>query len=121
MNNEYNNNNYNLNVQNVLNLDTFYKNNKLIDETIKCDNTKRINLNFSNYLNPSNMNNSGFGNVKIYKNLYPEQTRKNDNNREINLDRIKNDNNLTFNSYNINDEYFRGGFDTRIYNKKTIN
>jgi hypothetical protein len=42
-----------------------------IDETIKCDNTKRINLNFSNYLNPSNMNNSGFGNVKIYKNLYP--------------------------------------------------
>ena len=112
---EFNNQNVN-----NLSLDTFY-NNKLIDNNINCNNTKRNNLNFSNYLNPSKMSNNGFGNINNYTNLYPEQTRKIENNRENNLDRFNYDNNLIFNNYNINDEYFRGGFDSRIHNKKTIN
>ena len=107
---------------NVLNtLDNYFLiNNNL--SNLNNDNTKRKNLNYSNYLNPMNMSNTGIGNVNIYNSLlYPEQTRKIDNTREKNYNNYNYDNNLLYNNYNVNDEYFRNGYDSRIINKKMIN
>ena len=95
-----------------------------INSNDKCDNTnniKRLNINYGNYYNPSNMSNSGFGDINIYnKLLYPIQTRDIQMNmdiRESNINRLNNNEIFNYNLYNVNDKYFRNGFDTRETNK----
>ena len=88
------------------------------------DNTKRINLNYSNLVTPPNKSNTGVGNIEIYNELlYPLQTRRieTDNKmvRELTINYDRMDDYRPDNYTTLQDEiFFRGGIDTRSNNKK---
>lgn len=80
---------------------------------------KKLNLNYY-YIPQGNKSNAGFGNLCIYDKLYPEQGRKINNNRGLETEFLNVSNKQQCFGCDMIDEHslFRGGIDSRIFNKR---